>query len=219
MKRVLVFALMVAWMISRCFAQVQITDFDRTGVLSWTNRFCTTEPVYEVLRANSLTSRWDHVLFATNQTTAVVTDFGTNQSCAAFFKLAWIHDSPLVLNYAFDEGYGFIAVTGRLSVTLFSIPDAGTWVCGETEYVIDQQHPVGSGQLFGAPSLTGDTMQLQLRKPGDPGCFECGTFLDGILERVSSGGKCAYTQYYGEVFQQMFGGPESIGSFFAARVP
>src|SRR5687768_10555902 len=74
----------------------------------------------------------------TNQTSLTLTNPFADAAGAVFFRLAWVNDAPLHFEYAFDEGYGFTAVTGHLSVALFSSSDAGLWACQDTIFAVVQ---------------------------------------------------------------------------------
>ena len=100
-------------------AQLAVTSLDRNGTLSWSNRLCTSLPVYEVFYAGSLTGMWQHVAFVTNQTSFTLPDFPGGAG-AGFYKLAWVSHAPIEFEYVFDEGYGLPAVLGRLSLVFTS---------------------------------------------------------------------------------------------------
>jgi hypothetical protein len=216
MKTVVVLAWLTLLSGSVVFGQLGITSLDRTLTLRWTNAICTEKPIYEVLKANSPTGTWSHVSFVTNANETVIDDPLAQTSTATFYRLRWTGDEPVNFDYYFDEGYGFIAVTGHLAVTFFSIPNAGTWACGETEYVIDERHPVGTGILWGGQIRSGNVLRLELRT-STSGCLDCGFYLEGVLEQSVVNGKCTYTRYSGVVFEDSFVGPEEIGVFLAIR--
>jgi hypothetical protein len=201
---------------SVALGQLRITSLDRTLRLQWTNAICTENPVYEVLKANSPTGTWSHVSFVTNRNEIVIDDPVAHTATATFYRLAWTSDEPLEFDYFFDEGYGFIAVIGRLAVTFSSAPNAGTWTCAETDYFFDERHPLGTGVLWGGQMTSGNLLRLELRtNPG--GCLDCGFYLEGVLEQSMVNGKCTYTRYTGLVFEQSIAGPEEIGDFVAIR--
>jgi hypothetical protein len=220
MKTLFAFMLVVPLAQRSCSAQLpglQIIAFDRSGTLAWTNRLCTTKPVYEVQRAGSVTGAWERVAFVTNQTSITLTHPSEDAAAAAFYRVVWVDDLPLVFDYAFDEGYGVTAVTGRLNVALFRAPDAGFWACEETGIAIDQRHPTGTGQLLGGAGISAsgeERVRLYLR-PGVEGAV----FLEGTLRRGELGGRCVYTECVGTVYEVTFVDTEAIGSFVATRPP
>src|SRR5262245_18526371 len=130
-----------------CLAQlpvVELTGFDSGGALSWTNRLCTTRPVYDVLRASVITGPWERIATVTDQTSITV-DADLQGSGALFFWLAWADDDSLMLDYAFDEGYGDTAVVGQLNVALSGDGGMGFWSCQATPFTVDGLHPTGVG--------------------------------------------------------------------------
>src|SRR5262249_51834382 len=96
MKTIAAIALLVPFMALVCMAQYQrefirLTGFDRAGNLTWINRMCTTQPVYELLEAPSLTSTsWVHLAFVTNQTQISISNALDPASGAAFFRIRWV---------------------------------------------------------------------------------------------------------------------------------
>jgi hypothetical protein len=112
-------------------AQLSITSLDRNGTLSWSNRPCTSLPVYEVLHAGPPTGSWEHVAFITNQTSFTLPDFSDGAG-AGYYKLAWVSHAPIEFDYVFDEDYGFPAVIGPLSLAFTS--GSGLWAFEETEF-------------------------------------------------------------------------------------
>jgi len=221
MKKTLTVTLLLALARLVCLAQLpvlQITTFNRSGTLTWTNRFCTTDPVYEVLQARSVTGPWEHAAFVTNQTSFTFSNpLGENPG-AVFYRLACVSDVPLVFDYAFDEGYGFTAVAGRLSINLFNFPGAGSWAFQETGLAIDERHPTGAGPLTGVLGLS-VTGEVQARYYLTPWRIEGAFYLEGTLRHGEVAGRCAYTEYSGTVYEVTFGGSDPIGTFVATRVP
>src|SRR5258708_5870929 len=118
MKSFVAVVLLVLCMTLLCVAQpVRLTGFDRAGNLTWTNLLCTTQPVYELLRADSLTRPWEHLAFVTNQTSFSISEALDTVTGAVFFRIAWVDEPPLVFDYAFTESEsGLTTVTGRLEV-------------------------------------------------------------------------------------------------------
>ena len=205
-----------------CFAQlplVQITGFDPGGTLSWTNRLCTSQPVYEVLRASAIAGPWERIAMITNQTMFTPPHGVTQSSGVGFVRLAWTEDAPLLLDYAYDEGYGLTAVQGRLSVSLSGQSDMGFWSCQETPLALDGLQPTGVGSLRGGAAsvtLLGEhRVRLYLTTPGGEGAV----YLEGTLQRGEVGGRCAYTGIVGTVNEVRFGSSENIGTFTAIRAP
>jgi hypothetical protein len=194
----------------RCPGQIGITGFCADGTLCWTNRLSTAQPVYEVLSASAVTGQWAHVAFVTNQTATVVTN---PPGGAVFYRVAWVDGAPLVFDYSFDEGYGCAAVTGRLTLTLWSKSEPGAWGFGPSECYLNRGHPVGVGRV-GLPRLEGDRLQLYLTAP-----IEGGVFLDGLLEQTNTVAGCVLVGYAGTAFQVLLSGDAvSIGTFVAVPV-
>jgi hypothetical protein len=203
-----------------CLAQlVRFTGFDRAGNLNWTNLICTTQPVYELLRADSLTRPWEHLAFVTNQTTVSLSEVPGTVTSAAFFRLAWVDEPPLVFDYAFtDAELGSTTVTGRLEVA-FTGSISGRRSFEPTEYYDPSrnQHPIGDAPLaLGRPPYSRDGVSLQVFLSGSGG--EGSIYLDGALERSGAGGRCVYTRYSGTVWIVGFQ-TEGIGTFVATRTP
>src|SRR6266540_7162638 len=118
-----------------CSAQpIKLTGLDRAGNLTWTNLICTTQPVYEVLKAHSVEGPWDHLVFVTNHASVSISNALNTVTGAVFFRLAWVDEPPLVFDYAFAESeFGLTTVTGRLEVT-FTGPTNGRRSFAPTEY-------------------------------------------------------------------------------------
>jgi hypothetical protein len=197
--------------VSISVAQLVITELDRGGTLSWSNRLCTSLPVYEVLRASSPTGTWQHVTFVTNQTSFTLVDLPADNE-SAFFKLAWVSHAPLEFDYVFDEGYSHPAVIGRLSFEFIS--GGGLWAFHETEFVIDGLHPVGAGRVV-RMQFFGDLLRVYLEP-----ILDGGVYLEGALQSMPDASGCIYTSYTGKAYEADFsGGGAEIGTFIAAKVP
>jgi len=97
---------------------IRITSYDRNVTLVWTNALCTTDPVYEVLRANAVCGPWQHVAYITNQNSFQLSEPLPFQSRAAFYQIAWVKAAPVTLDYIFEECYstGFRLHPDRISV-------------------------------------------------------------------------------------------------------
>jgi hypothetical protein len=193
---------------SACVGQVTVTSLDRTGFLTWSNRLCIRQPVYEVLRSTSITGAWEHVVFVTNQTSVALPNFPGDAS-ATFYRLAFVSHDPIVFDYVFDEGYGFPAVIGEFTLS-FTGPGVGVWAFERTDFSIDDIHPVGNGQ-FSRGLLVGNTLTLHLQQ-----IFDGGYYLEGQLTTEQGANGCSYDSYFGGVYEQTFAGEgESIGTFLA----
>jgi len=220
MKTISAVVLLMPCMTLMCVAQpVRLTGFDRAGNLTWTNLICTTQPVYELLRADSLTSPWEHLAFVTNENGFSISDALDTATGAGFFRIAWVDEPPLVFDYAFTvAGLGLTTVTGRLEVA-FAGSTSGTRSFSPTDYydVSSDQHPIGDAPLgLGRQPYSRDGVSLQVFLKGSGG--EGSIYLDGALERSGAGGRCVYTRYCGIVWLVGFE-TEGIGTFVATRVP
>jgi hypothetical protein len=192
-------------------AQLSITSLDRNGTLSWSNRLCTSLPVYEVLHAGSPTGSWEHVAFITNQTSFTLPDFSGGAG-AGYYKLAWVSHAPIEFDYVFDEGYGFPAVIGRLSLAFTS--GSGLWAFEETDFVIDGLHPVGAAQVS-RMQLSGNLLRVYLQP-----ILDGGVFLEGTLQSTEDSSGCVYTSYFGMAYEADFsGGGTPIGTFIGTKIP
>jgi hypothetical protein len=223
MKTFTTMVLLVPCLSLLCVAQpLRVTGLDRAGNLTWTNLICTTQPVYEVLRAHALTNSWAHLAFVTNQTRFAVSNALDTVTGAVFFRLAWVEEPPLVFDYAFTEsiepGVGLTTVTGRLEVA-FTGSTNGRRIFWPTEYydLGHQQHPIGDAPLaLGRRPYSNDGVSLQVFLRGGGG--EDSVYLDGTLERSEASGHCVYTGYSGTVWFVGFQ-TEGIGTFVATPTP
>jgi hypothetical protein len=221
---------------------LRITHFDRSGAaLAWTNSsVCVNVPVYEVLRATSPTGSWQHFAFVTNAETTLLTNSLGEEPGAIFHKLAWVKDSPMLFDYAFDEGYGFISVTGRLSLNFCAIgTNFGTWFCENTEYVIDGEHPTahnpcghGLHSLCPPPREQGAWSGPHPFQNGGLGVsgtnYGVSLFFSGGSEGYSlmgsmrvgnMNGRQTFIGISGFLYLCGFASCDPIGSFVATRVP
>src|SRR5258706_9144797 len=117
--------------------------FEPQGRLVWTNLLCTTRPVYEAFSAPAPSGPWEHLAFVTNQTSLLVGNPADSGAPARFYKIKYVDDAPLRFDYAFDEGYGYVAVEGQLTIGLPQ--EVATLDLVETDYAIDGYPPVGRG--------------------------------------------------------------------------
>lgn len=189
-----------------------ILGLDRTGLLTWSNRFCPSQPIYEVLHSKTLPGSWSHRAYVTNQNSFALTLPQSGPADAGFFRLAWVGEAPMVFDYIFDEGYGFPAVIGQIGFVLLPVspPYAGAWALEEV-FAIDGDHPVGNGQVRLVRMQGVDSVRVYLTGPVD------GVYLEGTLERGDVAGKCSYTKFNGTVYEDGFGGGNPIGTFIATR--
>ena len=185
-----------------------LTHYDRSGNLRWTNLLCTTAPVYEVLRAQSVTGPWSHVSFVTNKTSYTLSNAIPSGS-TAFYKLAWTNDIPTTLDYAFDEGLGFPSITGTLTLDFSSLTASWNFV---DEGFYDGPHPIGPGSGLIGYSSDLRTWFVLLRPVIDDTVY-----LSGTLQYSSTPSGCQYTAYGGAVFHIDVVGADQIGIFDATR--
>lgn len=185
-----------------------LTRYDRNGNLTWTNLLCTTAPVYEVLRSQSVTGAWTHIAFVTNKTSYTLSNTIPTGS-TAFYKLAWTNDTPVTLDYAFDEGLGFPSITGTLTLNFSSLTASWNFV---DEGFYDGPHPIGSGS-----GLIGYSSDLRiwfvLLRP----VLDDTVYLAGTLQTSTAPSGCQYTAYLGDVIHVDAIGPSQIGVFDATR--
>lgn len=198
---------------------VRLTGLDRAGNLTWTNPICASQPVYEVLRSGSLTSPWQHWAFVTNQTSLSVSNALDTATGTVFFRVVWVEDSPLVFDYSFTEPeFGLTTVTGRLDFS-FTSPGVGWYSFQPTEFFdpIQNQHPIGDRPLpLRALRFPGNGTSLQVYLQGTGG--EGSIYLEGTMERTTTGESCVYTRYSGTVWFVGFQ-TQGIGTFVATRRP
>jgi hypothetical protein len=194
-------------------AQVSITSIDGGGTITWTNRLCTSLPVYEILRADSLSGGWQHVAFVTNKNSFSLPNLPGAGGTAAFYRLAWVDHAPIVFDYVFDEGFGVPAVVGRFNLTFHDVNRQGQWIFEPTDFFFDEVHPVGTGQL--RAQFAGDLLHINLT----PMIFDGGFYLEGRLETAQDSSGCVFTQYSGSAYENTFSGGNEIGTFIATRVP
>lgn len=193
--------------------QVKITGIHRDGLVSWTNRCCTTQPVYELLSATSVTGTWQQVVLVTNQTFTAI--HLPESAGAGFYRVGWCADELLEFRYSFSNlvYYGgrpwwCNSVTGMVSLALWK----GTlaWHFAPTERC-DRT----GGHVLG----TGEWAIMYLTTNGE---FQAGTrmqYLQGWLESSNTTQGCIYKRSYGAVMQEGFAEDTAIGSFVAERLP
>jgi len=200
----------IGWAQTTAPSPVRITSYNRaTAVLSWTNYVCANLPVYELLRANSPTGGWQHVFYATNAQSLVLTNRGSTPG-AVFHRIGWASDTPMVFKYSFDERWGCPAVTGILNVSLANLASDG-WQLEEWFCAFDRLHPVGSGTFVrGNITATNANHILTL-------WFNAGTFLEGTLEQKTTNGHRIYSGIAGTVYRSGVAGNSPIGTFTATR--
>jgi hypothetical protein len=183
-----------------------LTHYDRSGNLSWTNLLCTTTPIYELLRSQSVTGPWSHVAFVTNNTSYTVSNTVPTGS-TAFYKLAWTKDTPVTLDYGFDEGLGSPSITGTLTLDFASLIASWNFV---DQGFYDGPHPIGpgSGQIGYSSDLR--TWFVLLHPVIDDTVY-----LAGTLQSLLGPSGCRYTGYIGDVFHIDVIGTDQIGTFDA----
>lgn len=215
------FCLLVGCLTSAAFAQgsgphpIQIFGgFGASGVLQWSNSIPTTQPVYEIMRGNTVMGAWTAGVFVTNQHSAVVTNSlaGAGQ---VFHRVRWVNDTSTRFDYVFDEGYGVPAVIGQLNLTFVTGPNLGTWLCAE--YLsVDERHPTGTGNFVGGGITVTPTNHL-VRLVFTPLVADSGVYLEGVMQLGTQSGRAIYTGFSGTVYENGFAGPSSIGTFTATR--
>lgn len=186
-------------------ASVKMVQFDRNGVLSWTNEFCTATPVYEIVCSPAITGPWQHLAFVTNQHHFTLP---SPPSQTVFYRVAWYDDDLVVLDYAYDEhGIGEPSVVGTLRLDLPS--RAVSWLFEETS-LNTSPHPLGSGAMINAIRMNagGETI-VTLRF-----IFDDVFYLKGRLRAASSGAACGY-RYSGTAYWISIGGESPYGTFMA----
>lgn len=218
--------LLSKWPCAAQYALLEMTGIDRNGTLTWTNRVCAPEAIYEVQSASSPSGPWTGVALVTNTTSLTVTQSAV---VPAFYQAVWLGGAPLVMNYAFDEGFGFTSVTGRLSLTLYddATVGMGTWTFERTPLAIGSRHPLGTGTRMLGGYSHGDVgggadgwdvfAGFYLRGNDE----EVGTVvMQGTLYRGEVEGRCVFTRMTGTIYEYIFHNIwEPIGTFTAIRVP
>lgn len=190
--------------------------FGRSGATRWTNDVPTTRPVYEILRASTVTGAWTHFYFVTNVHSTIITNALVSSPSAIFHKLAWISDTQSVFNYAFDEGFGTgPAVIGQLNLTFVPGPGLGVWFCAEVGSV-NRRHPTGTAPFAGGGVTVTSTNHF-VRLNFTPVAGDSGVYLEGQMQLGMTNGRPIYTSFAGTVFENGIVGPSPIGTFTATR--
>lgn len=198
---------------------VKIVGYDRAGTLVWSNLLCTSVPVYEVLRANSVTGPWEHIAYVTNETAFTLASPVSPPSSRAFYQIAWVKDTPVDFNYIFEECYdtgfdceptGYPSVFGTLT---FDFPrGTAQWYFEETDFNTSD-HPLGAGT---GPFYYDDYDQLWIVVLQRTGA-DNGKFLAGDLQFSKDANGCGYT-YDGAAYRVTISGTQPMG-YFAASQP
>jgi len=192
------------------FAAVKITHFDRNGLLQWTNDFCTTAPVYEIVRSTTIEGPWQHVAFVTNGHSFNLSAPSPGQM-SLFYQVAWVDDDPVVLDYAYDEhGIGEPSVIGTLALHLTS--RSVGWFFEETDFNTSP-HPLGARTLLNAIRMSPDGRTIVVLRFDS---LDDAVYLEGRLEASPSSTGCNYT-YSGVVVWVNFTGETPIGTFIAEQ--
>ncbi|HEY0550356.1 MAG TPA: hypothetical protein VGF13_12205 [Verrucomicrobiae bacterium] len=192
-----------------------IGGFGSTGAVRWTNEIPTTQPVYEILRASTVTGAWTHFFYVTNASSTTITNALGVSPSAIFHKLAWIGDTQTVFNYVFDEGFGQPAVIGQLKLTFVPGPNLGVWFCAEVGSV-NHRHPTGSAPFAGG-GVTVTPSNHFVRLNFTPIAGDSGVYLEGSMQLGMTNGRPVYTSFAGTVFENGIVGPSPIGTFTATR--
>ena len=190
--------------------------FGRTGAARWTNDVLTTQPVYEILRAPTVTGAWTHFFFVTNANLTTITNALGGSAGGIFHKLNWISDTQTVFNYVFDEGFGVPAVIGQLNLTFVPGPNLGVWFCAETGFAMNHRHPTGSASFAGGGVTVTSTNHF-VRLNFTPIGGDSGVYLEGPMQLGMTNGRPIYTGFSGTVFENGIVGPSPIGTFTATR--
>ena len=208
--------LLVALFASAARAQVistplRITQF-RPPQLTWTNHIAANLPVYQILRATTVTGAWEHFFFVTNATSTLLTNAASSNAPGLFYKLRWVGDTPMTFTYQFDEGVGLgPCISGQMTV---SFAGNGAWNFAEDGFCLDQIHVTGQGTV--RPGffnwLSPQTAQFHLTSPPNT------QFLEATLQSTLTNGTLVYTGMVGTVFQNGTVGPSAIGTFKAKRL-
>ncbi|MCI0744809.1 MAG: hypothetical protein L0Y58_05320 [Verrucomicrobia subdivision 3 bacterium] len=192
-------------------ASVKITRFDAAGALAWTNSFCTSNPVYEIVRAPAITGSWQHVAYVTNQHSFSLPDPIPSGASMAFYRVAWIENDPIILDYAYDEhGIGEPSVIGTLTLHLPTM--SATWFFEETDFNTSP-HPLGAGFGGIGQRQNDETLIIRLRMNPDDGVY-----LEGQLRSSPTASNCGYA-FSGMVYWINFTGTFPIGPFIARQEP
>lgn len=195
-----------------------LSGFDHGGIIKWTNQIHTTWPVYEMLRASTVTGAWTHFFYITNQHSTPLTNaFGTSAG-EIFHKVAWIGDTQTVFNYTFEEPQGFQSVTGQLSLSFTPGTNLGVWSCAETGQGTEHYHPTGSA-VFAGGGIAVTPTNHAVRLLFNPLVGDTGVYLEGVMHQGMTNNKSIYTGFSGTVFENRFVGPVTIGTFTATRAP
>jgi hypothetical protein len=193
-----------------------IDGFGFTGAARWTNEIPTTQPVYEILRASTVTGAWTHFFYVTNINATTITNALGNAAGGIFHKLAWISDTQTVFNYAFDEGFGTgPAVIGQLKLTFVPGPNLGIWFCAEVGSA-NHRHPTGSAPFAGGGVTVTPTNHF-VRLNFTPIAGDQGVYLEGLMQLGMTNGRPIYTSFAGTVFENTISGSNPIGTFTATR--
>jgi hypothetical protein len=198
---------------------VRVAGF-RDGVLAWTNRTGIPVPVYQLMQSGSVTGPWQAALWLTNQSSAALTNPSGGAPGAAFYKVAWAfsNDVPMTFSYMFDEGYGFPAVLGTITLNssaVFGGPAIGSWSFDEG-LCIDCLHPLGNANFAsGYIDWSGATHTVLLNLTAGSERV----YLTGTMQTAIENGRPVYAGISGNVYLNGFSGPDLIGTFTAVRDP
>jgi hypothetical protein len=192
-----------------------IGGFGPTGAARWTNDIPTTQPVYDILRASTVTGAWTHFFYVTNAHSTTITNALGAFPGNIFHKLVWISDTQTVFNYVFDEGFGQPAVIGQLKLTFVPGPNLGVWFCAEVGS-FNHRHPTGSASFAGGGVIVTPTNHF-VRLNFTPIAGDSGVYLEGPMQLGMTNGRPIYTSFAGTVFENGIVGPSPIGTFTATR--
>ncbi len=198
---------------------VRITGI-RENVLSWTNCTGVPTPVYRLMQSGSVTGPWQAALWITNESSVTLTNLPTAPE-VAFYKTEWAFasDSPMNFTYSFEEGYGFPAVVGTVTLNSSAAlggTNIGSWSFEEGLLCIDCLHPLGNANFAGGYiDWSGATHTVMLN-------FTAGServYLTGTMQTTTVNGRAVYSGMSGDVYLSGFSGPDLIGTFTAIRDP
>lgn len=193
-----------------------IGGFGRAGVARWTNDVLTTQPVYEILRAPTVTGVWTHFFYVTNANSTTITNALGTSAGSIFHKLAWISDTQTVFDYyLFDEVAGS-SVIGQLNLSFVPGPGLGVWFCAYSPPVMNARHPTGSASFAGGGVTVTPTNHF-VRLNFTPIAGDQGVYLEGAMQLGTNNGRPIYTSFAGTVFENTISGSNPIGTFTATR--
>ena len=170
-------------------AQIQITSFDRVGLLQWTNPI-EGSATYRVELVPDITNRWRTLALVTNRTSLATTNPAAATNQTRFYRVAWVEGTPFTLECT--DFSGSLVYTGRLYINLQVSPVFGSW-----ESFGPTSMPPGlggdRGRLLGDPYEPGMWLYLH------PGVMDAGMQLHGDLADDVYLGTWGWDHFWGYV--------------------